>query len=110
VNTLERALTVALQEPILFPYHLPPHIRSHAARASLGKAGATGSPGLPEESADAAQSLPSMRVFREAMDRQYLRNLLVSTSGDVGKACAVSGLSRSSLYGLVKKHGLPLAG
>lgn len=39
-------------------------------------------------------------------EQRYLAELIAYTGGDIKKAYEVSGLSRSRLYGLLKKHGI----
>jgi two-component system NtrC family response regulator len=102
INTLKRVLAVARNEPTLFPFHLPTHIRVQAARASVSKDSTVPAPLM--ENILSGESLPVFRAFRKAMDRQYLRELMQSAGGDIAAACHLSGLSRSRLYGLLKKH------
>ncbi len=47
--------------------------------------------------------LPTLRDFREDMERIYLRRLLAECGGDLKKAMEASGLSRSHFYALLKK-------
>jgi len=102
INTLKRVLALARNEPTLFPFHLPTRIRVHTARASVSKDHTVPAPLM--ETTMSGEPLPALREFREAMDRQYLRELMQSTGGDIEAACRLSGLSRSRLYGLLKKH------
>jgi two-component system NtrC family response regulator len=104
VNTLEKTLAAAYHDATLFPMHLPTEMRVRVARASVGeetptqddKGGAAGS----------AVRLPTLRKFRQAalveLEQQYLRDLISLTNGDINKACRISGLSRSRLYGLLR--------
>jgi DNA-binding NtrC family response regulator len=39
-------------------------------------------------------------------ERQYVKDLMTFTAGDIKKACQLSGLSRTRLYVLLKKHNL----
>ncbi|WP_027182385.1 sigma-54-dependent transcriptional regulator [Oleidesulfovibrio alaskensis] len=50
--------------------------------------------------------LPPFFTFRDNMFRDYLRELLRRTDNDIAAACAMSGLSRSYLYDLLRRHGL----
>jgi len=110
VNTLERAIAAARHEPILFPKHLPTYIRVKAVRASVSKEEAAKKSSL--KAATSSVTLPSLRDFREAAvsdaERQYLRDLIALTKGNIREACQISGLSRSRLYALLKKHRLSL--
>jgi two-component system NtrC family response regulator len=50
--------------------------------------------------------MPSFRDYRESMDRMYFIELMSLTGGNIRDACAVSGLSRSRLYDLLKHHNV----
>jgi two-component system, NtrC family, response regulator len=127
-NTLERTVAVARHEATLYAYHLPNHIRALIARAAVrgvpagpvtetldaicGSTPEVGqaSPGtsqLPPPEQSTPHALPSMQEYRATMDRQYLQDLMRATGGDIRTACKVAMLSRSSLYGLLKKHAVP---
>ncbi|MDA8124310.1 MAG: sigma-54 dependent transcriptional regulator [Deltaproteobacteria bacterium] len=101
VNALESALATAYREPVLYPKHLPVHIRSRLAGKAVRKK-ETGA--LPEG------HLPTLRERREAAidreERQYLRELMACTGGDIAESCRISGLSRVRLYVLLKKYGI----
>ena len=75
--------------------HLPPPAAAEAA---------------PAPSQNPAQ-FPKLKAFRRTAaaeaERRYLRDLISSTGGNLKQICKVSGLSRSRLYELLKKHNLP---
>ncbi len=108
IHALERAISGAPEDPVLFPKHLPTHIRVGVARAAVGEG--------PErrESAQAkgkiTRALPKLQRFREdsiaEAEKGYLKDLLSLTGGNIAKACHISGLSRSRLYALLKKYRL----
>jgi len=56
--------------------------------------------------------LPKMSDFREQAvakaEREYLQKLMSICSEDINHACQLSGLSRSRLYELLKKHRMQL--
>ena len=110
VNALERAVSAARHEPVLFPKHLPVYIRVHLARASVEQGQTGPEPLLVRTNGSGSTSLPPLVEAREAaiakLEQQYLRELM-SLAGDMEQACAISGLSRSRLYALLKKHNLP---
>jgi two-component system NtrC family response regulator len=112
IQALEKAIISAKDEPVLFPKHLPDHIRIHLARASVLQKRAP-APG-PEAGSTAVDPSLNLKDFREAelarIEKDYLSSLLSRTNGDVGEACRVSGLSRSRLYTLLKKYGLKPSG
>ncbi|MGE4290704.1 MAG: sigma-54-dependent transcriptional regulator [Desulfovibrio sp.] len=105
-HALERAVSMAGSEPLLYPRHLPMHIRVQMAGADMG-----GVPTKTVPKAEAPQErLPPLRDARSKVlddfERGYLRTLLLQTGGDIRSACAVSGLSRARLYALMKERGI----
>jgi two-component system NtrC family response regulator len=110
VNALERAVAAARQEPVLYPKHLPVYIRVHLARASVHQEdAASGNEPSPSRSLSEGP-LPRLVDLRESAIREleqgYLRELMIRASS-MDEACTLSGLSRSRLYALLKKYGLP---
>ncbi len=103
VNTLERAMAAAYNEPVLIPQHLPPHIRIQVAQNAVKKP-------LSVQEAPAPYKfggeLPNLRDYLEEMKGQYLKRLLAVAGKDLRKACRISGMSRSSLYAHLKKYKL----
>ncbi len=110
-NTLEGALALAATEDILLPVHLPLHIRVCAARNRVsGRSGETGqaeaSTFLSQPACLSQMVLPNFREYRDEREAEYLRTLSSRFAGDIGRMLEVSGLSRSRLYALLKKHGI----
>jgi two-component system NtrC family response regulator len=105
-NTLERALAAAQYESTLFPNHLPTDVRIKAAQASLSQEALAQS--SRRSTATPNELLPKLREFREAAEKKYLLDLLALASGNIKEACRVSGMSRSRLYVLLKKHNLSM--
>jgi two-component system NtrC family response regulator len=106
VNALERAMAAAGTSPTLFPAYLPPEIRIKVKRGQVGEEG-----GKPKALHHASPGLlPTLQEHREAeiakAEQQYLAELMAHTGSNIREACEVSGLSRSRLYGLLKKHGI----
>ncbi len=106
VNTLEQCIAAARQEPVLIPKHLPINTRAQVARSIVKKK----KPEAPSDPNKTGFSLPTWQDFREEalprLERRYLENLISTSGNSVKKACAISGLSRSRLYELIKKHNL----
>ena len=48
--------------------------------------------------------------YLDGREARYLRELAARHGGDIGRMLDVSGLSRSRLYALLKKYGIPAAG
>lgn len=108
MNTVERALSVAVGDSGLFPRHLPRAIRAHVARRSMEK-DKKNKP-APDHTTLDMDTFPPLRVHREKsmneIEQVYMRNLMALTGWDVPAACAVAGVSRPRLYALLKKYGV----
>jgi two-component system NtrC family response regulator len=108
-NTMESALALAAGDETLLPVHLPLHIRVCAARNRV-----TGRFTAPYEGESPATlsslstaPLPGFREYRDEREAEYLRALTARFPGDINRMLDVSGLSRSRLYALFKKYGIP---
>jgi len=109
VNALERALAAAWNEPTLFPQHLPPEIRIKLARQAVSHPQnleyITG-----EIPAAPAGAFPSWRDTKDSalakVEKNYLKDLMAHVHGNINRAIQISGLKRSRLYQLLKKHGI----
>lgn len=114
MNVMETSVAAARHESTLFPKHLPIHVRVHAARSSVKKVarGTEIAQSLNPEGptgGNIPNRLPPFREFRkdtlDEAERRYLDQLMAGT-GSMADACLMSGLSRSRLYDLLKKHNL----
>jgi two-component system NtrC family response regulator len=108
-NALEEVLSNARQEPTLFSYHLPTHIRAHLARIKVNSQQSDSAPSAdkdPLQDSDPDQ-FPSLKDFRSRMERNYLRRLMEITRENRKEACRISGVSRTRLFELLKKYDLP---
>ena len=102
INTLERSLAAAAGEPTLYPKHLPPNVRGHVARTLFSEEPMTGE--APANAETRPRLMPTLHDYRESLERQYFKELIERTKGDIKTAGEISGLSRSRLYELLKKH------
>jgi two-component system NtrC family response regulator len=113
-QALERAIASAGHNPVLYPKDLPIDIRARIARNSVTP------PLFPSEEKNgfenqehAVDSFPTLEEARSRAiaetEREYLHRLLVQTEGDLHRACAISGLSRSRLYSLLKKNAIAVS-
>lgn len=111
-QTLESALAVAHESPILVPKHLPGHIHTQVKQGSLAKARRHQPPEAEDEGAMGAAVRLSLKQAREQAisraERQYLEELMRHTKAHVPLACRISGLSRSRLYALLQKHRIAI--
>lgn len=106
-NVLDGALTLAGRDPVLFSMHLPMHIRVQMVRASVNKE--KSSIGTFKEGGDPTGEIPTLRDFRQSLERQYLQDLILLTGRNIKKACRISELSRSRLYTLLAKHNISIS-
>jgi two-component system, NtrC family, response regulator len=110
VNALERAVSAARHEPLLFPKHLPVYIRVHLARAAVEQGQVAVYTPLPNIDNLSRITLPRLLDLRDATlaetEQRYLQELM-NMAVDMRAACVISGLSRSRLYALLKKYGIP---
>lgn len=108
LNTVERVFVVANDELTFFAKHLPNHIRIKSAQASISR-GTPRKKLLPETRGEA---LPRLHDLREEtlinLEKNYLQKLVKHTEGRTKEACRISGLSRSRLYEILKKHEISL--
>lgn len=107
-NALDRAVTSAINEPTLFPKHLPKHIRAKVIQASLRNQHQETDIQLAPDSdfLDRHGRLFPFKDFREHQERRYLEELMHQSNGVRQDACRLSGLSRTRLFELIRKHDL----
>jgi two-component system NtrC family response regulator len=111
INTLESAINIALNEPLLFPKHLPIPLRTKVKLKNImplpfpeaNNAVVTGS------NADEPLShITGYRQYREsvlmAAEKKYLNALMTHTGGSIKESCKISGLGRTRFYTLLKTH------
>lgn len=105
IQALEKSLISAKDEPLLFPKHLPTYIRIQVARDSFSRKPA--SPAAAAAPHRVSLEPPQWKDIRKAAvseaEQRYLKDLISFVGGDVGKACRISGLSRSRFYALLRK-------
>lgn len=107
IQALERSISAAQYDPVLYPKHLPDHIRIAALKSALNSGGGD------EEEYSGYQNLEDMPPIQDMRDlavdrveKKYLQDLMAFTKGHIKQSCRISGLSRSRLYTLLKKHGV----
>jgi two-component system NtrC family response regulator len=105
-QTIERVISIAHDEPTLYPIHLPPEIRSTLKIASMA-------PKVPETGAEEKNRtypavLPKLKDLIETTEKKYFEDLLSLTGGNLPEVCRRSGLSRANVYVRLKKYGLVL--
>ncbi|MCK5097662.1 MAG: sigma 54-interacting transcriptional regulator, partial [Desulfobacteraceae bacterium] len=106
-NAIDYACSDAFNESILYPKHLPDHIRTFNIKNKLKnqKEFETKYP-LPEESTTAPVVTLNLKNYIEKMKKKYVTDLMSHTNGDIKTACSLSGLSRGHLYALLKEYDI----
>lgn len=119
VNTLEHAVISGSSNPTLYPANLPAGLRIRYIRRTAEekqkeeqKANEAGPVlDLDNGMASLPHDLPPYKESREGFLRRfeaaYLTRLMNQTRGDLNAAMAISGMSRTKLYALLKKHDVP---
>ncbi len=116
-QSMDMAIAEARHEPILFARHLPTYIRAKVMRKKtidnvkpVTFDDAYYAERAPCKAEKAFQKLPLYRDFRQtALDyaeRSYLQHLMDISGGSLKQARNQSGLGRTRLYTLLKKHNM----
>jgi len=105
-GTLERAVVMEPASPVLYPKHLPDHIRVQRLDFPVDEKPV----GLNNEPFDRVsnKSLAAWKAYRRqalaVIENRYVRELMEISGEEMAKACEISGLKRARLYQLVKKY------
>ena len=122
LSTIEKAVLADPANPTLFPQHLDSSIRLKYIQAAGSKKSGSHQSEFPDPKLSLdpvtpllqSDGLPTLKNFRrsayERIEKHYISRLMAETSEDIEKACRISGLGRSRLYGLLKDHALSLPG
>jgi two-component system, NtrC family, response regulator len=114
VNIIESGILEAREEPVLFPDHLPTHIRIQAARSSVVESTDPDAEPLSPEEGAPFEELGRFRDVREAalaeVEKHYFQKLMALTKGSIKDACRISDLGRNRLYIYLKKHNISRLG
>ena len=104
INVLEYGLALSGPDPTLFPKHLPPEYRMSGLTFDDAPLERSRSKSVSELGRDG--EFPSLSAYRSKLEKAYLKELINRSGGDRNKACRISDVSQSRLYGLLKKHNL----
>jgi len=106
-NALEEALALAGNEPALQLHHLPIRIRALMTRNTVIKHTSRNSATASRDRGFLdGNDIPVFSAYRDLMECHYLEKLNRLTRGNRKQACNLSGLSRTRLFVLLKKHNL----
>jgi two-component system NtrC family response regulator len=102
-NTIEQTFVLSGAEKTVYAQHLPQAMRVRVAKSMLVREREDdGGEGADQS----GESLPSLKDYKASKEKEYLLRLLKVHGKDIPKMISVSGLSRSHLYAMLKKHGL----
>lgn len=104
VNALECALSVAQNEPILFPFHLPKKIRIKLARSKATRPAPNQA--VVDKHNEIPEPFPNLRTLLAKTERQYFQALISFTGNNIKEVCRISELSRAMVYGRIKKYNI----
>ena len=98
-QTVEYVFAGCIETSTLFSIHLPPAFRVQVARAAVQNM----SEGVPDNGT-ARQELQPWDAFKEDMEKEYVKRLMLNCQGDAKAACSFSGISKSKMYRLLQKY------
>lgn len=105
VNALESAVAASAFNQVLFPVHLPGEIRLKLLEKKMSH---ENSGNL--EISSGREEFPTLKTARQraadAAEARYLHDLLQLSGGNNAEACRLSGIKRTRLWQLLKKHHL----
>lgn len=105
-KALDAVQAEAGEETVLFPRHLPNHIRAMAARRSFIKKPYGQTKSSPANDSGDIKNLMPLKKHLEEMRFRYIRDLMELARGDIQTACRMAEISRGHLYELLKKYDL----
>ena len=106
LNTIDYACSDAFHESVLFPNHLPDHIRAFNIKAKIKKHKRPESAEPYSLEKRAPVEKLQLKDYIEKMKHKYIIDLMSHTHRDIKIACRLSGLSRGHLYALLKKYDI----
>jgi two-component system NtrC family response regulator len=114
-QAIECSIANAADSAILYAKHLPLRIRIEITKNKIKEMEMATTESRHDRHDPSQLELEDMPTLKEARDRaianqeeKYLHRLLTVAEGDIRKCCAISGLSRSRLYDLLKKYNLSI--
>lgn len=118
ISSLEQAILANVDSSMIYPNFLPPHIRLHQIQSSFKIQTGSSIPApnfnpddtgvtlsLPRELLDPIAPLKQVKTYAAGeTEKLYLSRLMTVSKGDMEKALALAGISKSRLYSLLKTY------
>ena len=110
VNVLETSIARAYQHSELYTTHLPDHLRISMLKESFESKTAPPCCDFLNTLPERYDTIMGYKEYRshilEQADRHYFLQLMEVSSWDIERACALSGLRKSRVYGQLKQCGI----
>jgi two-component system NtrC family response regulator len=111
INVLESAINESGSQSAVYPRDLPALIRSTHIKSQLNTGEPAKEPPAPTVIIPPKDTLlpPFKKVMEDAKnatEKGYMRRLMEEANANLEEACRISGLKRSRIYGLLKKHDI----
>lgn len=121
VAAIEMTILADVENPILYPIHLPEHIRLNHIQSKVNLDNRTHSlsKSLPASEKNhnhglfdliSTEQLIPLKEFRrnifDIIEKRYLERLMMKCGNDIQQACKISGLQRARLYELMRKYNI----
>ena len=107
MNVMDAAVIQAGTDPVIYPKHLPAHIRLGFLKRKEGgqdpngpSQADTNAPVLPEE-------IVAYAEYKRSCDRRYFEWVMQDADHDIGRVSQLSGLSVPSIYRYLSLLGIP---
>ncbi|WP_054649379.1 sigma 54-interacting transcriptional regulator [Salidesulfovibrio brasiliensis] len=115
-HAVEHSVARAGSSPELLPEHLPVEIRASVTGARMTPSHESETSPAPASRQTPEADPAPLREFKDfkeeqtlRIEREYLIRLKQAAGGDPAEARRISGLSKSRMYALLKKHGIVLS-
>lgn len=108
INTIDMVCSEDGHNAVLFPHHLPEHIRTFNIRKKFKGQKSQGKTNQGSAGAKTGDIL-KLKNHIENAKQDYMQNLLSVTNGDIKEACRLSGLSRGHLYRLLQQYDFKIS-
>ena len=108
MNVMEAAVIQAGADPVIYPKHLPAHIR--LGFLGVKKPGSTVEQQQQAQAREDAQPQPekisTYAEYKRDCDRRYFRLIMQTADHDIGRVSKLSGLSVPSVYRYLSQAGI----
>lgn len=101
INAIDKAIASAKNEPTLYSVHLPSYVKAKVIKRMVQQSSQADDEG---DMGFSNTAFPQLRELLKSTEKNYLKQLMKHTNGNVKAACKVSGVSRSGMYSRLKKY------